>query len=70
MMVGRFRFRPLRQTAQGHDVAENFEAPVAQQIFDGAAGSGGQIIDPKNVVAVVEQPTAKMCPEKARAPGN
>ncbi len=45
-------------------------APVTQQIFDVAAGSSGQIIDAKNVVAVVEQPTAKMCPEKVLVPGN
>jgi hypothetical protein len=55
---------------KGHVVAENLEAPVAQQIFNVAAGSGGQIIDAKNFVAVVEQRTAKMCPGKARVPGN
>ena len=53
-----------------HIVAEKFEALVAEKIVDVAAGSRGEIIGAKNLVALIEQKATKMGSEKAGAAGD
>lgn len=55
---------------EGYVVAEKLETPVVEEILDVAAGSGGEIIGAKNLVALVKQKAAKMGSEKARAAGD
>jgi hypothetical protein len=45
-------------------VAEKLEMPIAEQILDISAGSGGEIINAKNFVALVKQKAAKMGSKK------
>jgi hypothetical protein len=50
-----------------HVMAQQLEALVAEKIVDIPAGSRGEILGAKYLVALVKQVPAKMRPEKARA---
>ena len=51
-------------------MAEQFEAPVVEKILDVAAGSRGEIIGAKDLVALIKQKAAKMGSENAGAAGD
>jgi hypothetical protein len=53
-----------------HVVTKHLKAIVVEKIVDIAAGSRGEIIGAKNLVAFIEQKAAKMGSEKARAAGD
>ena len=55
---------------KGHIVTQKLEHRIVKEFLDVAAGSGGEIIDAKNLVTLIEQPPAKMGAEKARSAGD
>jgi hypothetical protein len=60
----------LEQDRFGYVVADQLESMVVEQVIDVYLAAGKEIIKADNIVAVSQQPLAKMRADKARTTGN
>ena len=55
---------------EGHVVAHELEARMAEQVLDIALGAGEQVVDAEHLMALAEQPVAQVRAEEAGAAGH
>jgi hypothetical protein len=60
----------FQQDRLNHVVAQQFKAPVVQQVLDVLAPAGKKVVEADDLVTRLQHPLAKVRAEKARATRN